>query len=298
MIRVLSVIIFIMLINSSFINKPNPIGNHVFKELKNDDFRQGRDIALFFVVEDYDHWDKLKFPIDDAEEIAGILERDYDFETQIVRNPTWNTIDKTLRQYIKRSYAKDAQLLIWFGGHGDFDSVLERGYFIAKDGGKDTRAKWFSFTDLEQYLKKINCEHILLSIDACYSGTFDQALAMRGPPKFGRPNPAGLSERDRFVQEELELRTRLFIASGKKERVPDRSDFATYFKRALRQHGERIIWCPFRTWKGNLERHDLSRILLALQVIKRRAIFCLLEKGLMLTLKMSSFGSWRLSLMT
>lgn len=223
---------------------------------QNKNFRKGKDYALFFVVEDYDEWEDLQFPIDDAEEIAGMLEDAYDFETRIIKNPTKQRIDQVLRRYIKRQYEEDAQLLIWFGGHGNFDDVLKEGYFIPKDGEKESALKWFSFIRLQQYLKNIPCNHILLSIDACYAGTFDEVIAMRGKKKrkFGRPKSKGKTSRNIYVEQELKLKTKLFIASGKKEQVPDESDFANYFKKALIKHGGEDYIVSFTELEVELEK--------------------------------------------
>jgi hypothetical protein len=70
-------------------------------------------------------------------------------------------------------------------------------------------------------------------IDACYSGTFDQQIAMRSSkPRFQRPNE--LSDIERFYQD-FETRTsRLYLASGAKEKTPDRSVFAKRILEGLR----------------------------------------------------------------
>ena len=50
--------------------------------------RKGKDIALFIAIDQYEHWQDLRNPIRDAEEIAGDLSEDYGFDTIILRNPT------------------------------------------------------------------------------------------------------------------------------------------------------------------------------------------------------------------
>ena len=95
--------------------------------------RNGKDLALFFAVENYDHWSQLYNPIDDAEEIAQDLEELYGFETEVIKNPSRNRIYDKLDAYQRKAYAKDAQLLIFFSGHGDFIEGKGEGFFIPRD---------------------------------------------------------------------------------------------------------------------------------------------------------------------
>ncbi|MEQ1744062.1 MAG: SUMF1/EgtB/PvdO family nonheme iron enzyme [Saprospiraceae bacterium] len=202
--------------------------------------RHNKDFALFIAVEDYQLWGKLKHPIGEVEKIAAELHRDYGFDTLILRNPTQEQILATLRRYAQRKYTDDGQLLLYLSGHGDFDELTKEGFFIPLGGRRDdaTQTSYLPFSRLQRIVENIPCRHILLAIDACYSGTFDRLVAMKGDKEltFGRPAPPG-SERDRFIERELTLQSRYFVASGKKEQTPDASNFAAYFLRALRTGG-------------------------------------------------------------
>ena len=82
--------------------------------------RLGKDYALLFAVENYTSWRPLSYPIDDAEAIAKDLKEFYGFEVEIVRDPDKKTIQDKLLEYTKRSFAGDAQLLVYFSGHSGF----------------------------------------------------------------------------------------------------------------------------------------------------------------------------------
>jgi len=202
--------------------------------------RRSKDFALFIAVEDYQHWGKLRHPIGEVEKIAAELHREYAFDTLILRNPTQDQIVAALRLHAGRQYPHDGQLLLYLSGHGDFDELTKEGFFIPRDGKRDDAAQtsYLSFSRLQRIVENIPCRHLLLAIDACYSGTFDRLVAMRGDKEltFGRPQPPG-SERDRYIERELTLQSRYFVASGKKEQTPDASNFAAYFLRALRTGG-------------------------------------------------------------
>ena len=200
--------------------------------------RPAKDFAVFFAVENYDRWEPLKYPIDDVHAIGGLLESDYGFEKPVYKDdPTQDVIEATLKSLITKTYAPDAQLLLFFSGHGDFDGLTKEGFFIPRDARLNAPASYFPFIRLKSIIQQIPCNHILLAIDACYSGTFDELLAMKGQPPMGRKGEYELDERDAYIEKELQLKTRYFIASGKKERTPDQSEFAFRFKRALQNKG-------------------------------------------------------------
>ena len=78
----------------------------------------------------------------------------------------------------------------------------------------------FQLVRLEKAINNIPCDHILLAIDACYSGTFDEQIALsRGKIGF-RPGET-ISSRDLMIQRMLKHKSRLYLTSGGKERTPD-----------------------------------------------------------------------------
>ena len=78
----------------------------------------------------------------------------------------------------------------------------------------------------------MSCKHILLMLDTCYSGTFDEQIAMRGE---GNNLPEELSSND--IRRKLKYMTRRYLASGGKEEVPDNSPFIRALLKALRSKG-------------------------------------------------------------
>ncbi len=179
--------------------------------------RRGKDFALFIAVNNYQNWSKLQHPISEVEKIAGELYRQYDFDTLVLRNPSQDQIITALKQYNAKTYPNDGQLLIYLSGHGAFDELTKEGFFIPEEGRLNDPAQtsYLSFNRLKALVENIPCKHILLAIDACYSGTFDKLIAMRGTPNFGRPGDAS-DKRNSFIENQLALTSRYFVASGKK----------------------------------------------------------------------------------
>ena len=204
--------------------------------------RDGKDLALFFAIDTYEEWPDLDNPVSDAEVLAGDLSDRYGFMTEIVRNPSKREIYDKLEEYRQRTYAQDAQLFIFFSGHGEFNESTEEGFLIPAEGLTDDpyQESYIPHSRLAPRVDNIPCAHILLAIDACYSGTFDQQLEKyRGLPGQA-PGGAEISARSTFVTRLLRDQSRLYVTSGGKERTPDgdeHSPFTEHWLQALRSYG-------------------------------------------------------------
>ena len=206
-------------------------------------FRPGKDYALFFAVNQYSDtgWQPLKNPVSDARAIARELEEMYGFATEVHENPDKKAILRVLEAWQQKRFPEDAQLLVFLSGHGAFSELQTKGFFVPKEGKASDpyNETHLDLTTIGNIVTKISCRHILLSIDACYSGTIDQEIAFRGKPAFGRPVPAtGYDPRDPLIERQLRNKSRLLLTSGGKERTPDgqeHSPFAGAFLRGLRR---------------------------------------------------------------
>lgn len=201
-------------------------------------YRQGKDYALLFAVKNYTYWKPLSYPIDDADSIAKDLRELYGFQVEIVRDPSKAAIQDKLLEYGRRTYPADGQLLVFFSGHGAFFESTKEGFIIPKEGKLNDpyQDSYLPHDRLKKAVDAIPCNHILLAIDACFSGTIDDRIAQRGGPGFGRPNAPGNDDLilNGFISEQLRYRSRFYITSGGKEQTPDRSQFARQILEALR----------------------------------------------------------------
>lgn len=199
------------------------------------------DYALLFAINAYTHWPDLWNPLYDAESIRADLEEIYGFQVELVHNPTREEIIQALLRYAKKTYTEEDQLLIFFAGHGYFNKTLKEGYLVAHDTKKAaadiTMGSYFSHSEFRNYIDRMSCKHIFLVMDTCYSGTFDQRIAMRGEED---DIAKSLSNSD--VRRKLKYTTRWYLTSGGKEQVSDgipgrHSPFAREFLEALRSSG-------------------------------------------------------------
>jgi formylglycine-generating enzyme required for sulfatase activity len=136
-------------------------------------------------------------------------------------------------------------LLVFFSGHGYFDDVTRRGYLAFRDTEpiKDDPyyQSFVSHEDVRVLLERLDCNHVLLVVDSCFSGTLDPMVAM-APGARAFNNAYGLIPRAEYIQRKLQYRTRRYITAGGKEYVSDgrpgqHSPFARQFLTALRTFG-------------------------------------------------------------
>ncbi len=200
--------------------------------------RKGMDRALFFAVSQYqdDRLQHLPQTIRNAREIAQVLKSKYGFTTEIVENPSLDDIEAKLtsyrKQYSNGRLSKEGQLLIFFSGHGvkEFDN----GYFLPADADPDRILRTgLSYNTWRPFMSQINCDHLMVAIDACYSVTFDPKWnSMSGERGFRRVGE--LSEAERILENHKRYQSRIFLTSDAREDVvPGRSNFARKFLEGL-----------------------------------------------------------------
>ena len=198
--------------------------------------REGKDYALLFAAHTYDYWNDLLYPLLDAKSLRTDLEDIYDFQVELIENPTETEVLEVLDRYAQKEYAPEDQLLIFFAGHGYFNQGFKIGYLVAQDTQRPDDSgrllSYLSHSYFRDIIDNMSCKHILLMLDTCYSGTFDEQIAMRGE----RDNlPEELSSND--IRRKLKYTTRRYLASGGKEEVPDNSPFIRALLKALRSKG-------------------------------------------------------------
>lgn len=198
--------------------------------------REGKDYALFFAVDNYqdEGWTDLRNPVRDAQAIANELEENFQFETTVYKNSTKEEIYDILFSWQQRFFPEDGQVFIFFSGHGTFKEAFKEGYFVPADGKANDpyNDSYIELSRIGRIITGFSCNHILLGIDACYSGTIDQEIAFRG--RLGqRPGESKTDQRQQFINRQLRNKSRLLITSGGKERTPDGKDHSPFSQSIL-----------------------------------------------------------------
>jgi hypothetical protein len=206
------------------------------------------DYALILATNDYDEWNDLVNPVFDAEAIKKDLEELYGYKVDMVINPTKSMFLSKLREYSQKNYLPDDQLFIFIAGHGKFDPLIKDGYVVAKDSkiSDENNETYVSFSDLRTRIDNNPCKHVFLTMDACFGGTFDQAIAKRGgDDNMDEELGFNVSVQSDLIKRKLQYKSRIYLTSGGKEYVSDgrpgrHSPFASRVLEALRSGGGRM----------------------------------------------------------
>jgi len=190
----------------------------------------GRYYALVIGNNAYQFVPRLKTAENDARATSEILREKYGFESKLLLNATRQQILAALGEY-RRKLEDDANLLIYYAGHGYYDTETEKGYWLPVDATKEDSANWIIADDVTSMIKAIPAKHILIVSDSCYSGTITRGLELR---------PTTLLGRSRQLKKLSEGKSRILMASGGNEPVADgggggHSVFANSLLRALSQ---------------------------------------------------------------
>ena len=144
--------------------------------------------------------------------IEFIFSEFYGFETELILNPTKRDVLNKIREYAKKSYLPDDQLLIFIAGHGQFDETANKAYWLPVDAQSDSDTNWIIVDTVTSKIKRMPSLHVLVVSDSCYSGTFTRrAVADLGT----------IEKRNRYLQKMQSKKSRTLLASGGNEPVSD-----------------------------------------------------------------------------
>lgn len=187
--------------------------------------RLGKSYALIFATNEYDNYDMLRNPLNDAQDLAKTLREDYDFEVDVRSNMKLDDVYETLDEYQnKRKFEPNDQLLIFFAGHGTYKPKPDdMGYIIAKNSKREGVVPirdYMSFSNLATAVNGISCQHILLILDVCQGGYFGQ-VGKRGNDENGSDYRKITA--DELIAKVIGRKSRKYITSAGMEYASDGS---------------------------------------------------------------------------
>lgn len=187
--------------------------------------RLGKSYALIFATNEYDNYDILRNPLNDAQDLAKTLREDYDFEVDVRSNMNLEDVYETLDEYQnKRKFEPNDQLLIFFAGHGTYKPKPDdMGYIIAKNSKREGVVPirdYMSFSNLATAVNGISCQHILLILDVCQGGYFGQ-VGKRGNDENGGDYRKITA--DELIAKVIGRKSRKYITSAGMEYASDGS---------------------------------------------------------------------------
>jgi len=163
------------------------------------------------VIIEYKYVNKLVTAVNDANEIADVLQKNYGFETDLLINASRQQVIAKLDD-LRWTLNKEDKLLIYYAGHGYFDKEADRGYWLPVNASTENTSEWISNTDITDKIKAMKSDHILIVSDSCYSGALTRDLVIDINPR------ETLSD---YHQRMMRKRSRTVMASGGLEPVAD-----------------------------------------------------------------------------
>lgn len=173
----------------------------------------------------------LRTPIRDAGVLRNILIDQYTFDSTNVDtlyNRSREEILETIIAKCKALTDKD-NLLIFYAGHGDTTQDKMGnvdGYLVPSSAKKGKTSYYITSEEIKKALLKSNAKHVLVVLDACYSGAFTRDLSPAVPDD---------------IMKQYKLDSRKVMSSGNIEVVPDDSQFILYFTQFLQKNTEKYI---------------------------------------------------------
>jgi hypothetical protein len=170
--------------------------------------------ALIIANQNYRSFERLDTPFQDARDLRTVLQRRFGFKVTELNDATRRDVFATLNNLRSKLTPRD-NLLVFYAGHGEIDSVTQRGYWVPVDGEPKNRANWVSVVDVTDQLNAISAKQVLVVADSCYSGTMTRAALPQAE--------AALAEDARLaaIRNFSRVRARVALTSGGLEPVVD-----------------------------------------------------------------------------
>jgi hypothetical protein len=177
--------------------------------------------AYLFASTEYTYWDDLSNPIFDAKKIGELLENYFGYQVKIIENPKRHEVTEKLDQIRRFKFKPNDQLLVFFAGHGLYDTAWG-GYYVCPDSKKpendpfyDTYFKQQQIADL---LDGCGAGNVFLVMDVCFGGKMFDKVDRH---EYRSVNDGNEMTADEYIKRQMEIKCRQFLTSGGNNYVED-----------------------------------------------------------------------------
>lgn len=188
----------------------------------------GKYYAILVAEKDYadSNIKSLNYPVRDARNLKKILTDRYTFEPEDIDTLYNRSREDILEAIIARCKAMgtDDNLLIFYAGHGDTTHDVNDhvdGYLIPTSAKKGMTSYFITSEEIKKALLRSNARHVLILLDACYSGAFTRGNDDEVPGD---------------IVSQWKSPSRKVMTSGNLEAVPDESFFIRYLADFLKEN--------------------------------------------------------------
>lgn len=202
-------------INYQFmIQSPREGGDAQLQRVSTEGLSLGNYHALVIGNNRYAQLSNLETAVNDAERVAALLRDQYGFKTRLLSNANRYEILSALND-MRETLTEHDNLLIYYAGHGELDSVNERGYWLPVDAEFNNSANWISNVAITDIVNSMQAKHVLVVADSCYSGTLSESAVAR----YSEGLPA--AQQREWLETVAGLRARTVLTSGGVQPVLD-----------------------------------------------------------------------------
>jgi curli biogenesis system outer membrane secretion channel CsgG len=173
----------------------------------------GNYYALVIGNANYKYWESLNTPTADAQAVSALLAKKYGFRVTTLIDASRSRIFKEIAR-LRSTLNENDNLLIYYSGHGHWDTANLRGYWVPVDAEKENFANYISSSDITEQLGALRARQILVVADACYAGVLVRSVADQ-LDKNAPPNKAD------WLQNRAKLQSRKVMSSGGVRQVMD-----------------------------------------------------------------------------
>ncbi len=177
-----------------------------------------KDRAIIIATSEYEHWSKLRTPLNDAREMEKLLAAKYGFDTRLLTNISKDSLMKEMRALTHDSVTEHQQLFLFFAGHGHYNPEMLDGFLVMKESkplSEDPNMlSYFQFSYLSTFANNLKYNHVFVMLDVCFGGRFggnNKEVVLKPQAIPADITPVQYRERKK------DLKGRLYLASGIKE---------------------------------------------------------------------------------
>ena len=172
----------------------------------------GNYYALVIGNNNYKYLKKLQTAKNDAIKVAETLKRRYGFDTKLLLDAGRDAILDAVNEF-RGILKQDDQFLIYYAGHGSFEKIASKAYWLPVDAQRNNDKNWIIVDTITSNIKRISSNHVLIVADSCYSGTFTRTSSL--------VKLDSAQKRRIYLNKMQAKKSRTLLASGGNEPVSD-----------------------------------------------------------------------------
>jgi Caspase domain len=135
----------------------------------------GKNYLFVIGVDDYIYCPRLFNAVNDAKAFVEVMTTQYQFDSANVKTcfnkeATHSNILKYFRN-LAAMLTPDDHLIVYYSGHGEYDTILKEGYWIPVEVKQGDFAGYIPNSSIKSILDAINSRHTVLIVDSCFSGS-------------------------------------------------------------------------------------------------------------------------------